>query len=159
MVIMNSLHQSFCFPTVSVYKKLWLSFKENKNEARKIVCSYVDTCAGWWPRTAVRAKALSKLKKKSSKKPKTNKHIPRQMLNWTHCDTVSKFLSFPTFFTACLGLDCAMVLPVRWVEPQGMRFPTPLRRTGRKGEGSFWDALGGVWPAGRGRFSFPFALP
>lgn len=32
MVIMNCLHQVFCFPTVSVYKKLWFPFKENKNE-------------------------------------------------------------------------------------------------------------------------------
>lgn len=32
MVIMNCLHQIFCFPTVSVYKKLWFPFKESKNE-------------------------------------------------------------------------------------------------------------------------------
>lgn len=135
MVIMNCLHQIFCFPTVSVYIKLWLPFKENKNEAQKRVYSCLDVCAGRWPRTAVRAKALSKFKKKRSKKTQPNKHIPRYMLNWTHCDTVSEFLSFLTFFTAYLGLDCDLVLPACPGESQGMHFPTPLRRTGRKGAG------------------------
>lgn len=57
------------------------------------------------------------------------------MLNWTHCDTVSKFPSFPTSFAAYLWLDCAMVLPIPPAESQEMCFPTPLRRTGEKGEG------------------------
>lgn len=32
MVIMNCLHQIFCFPPLRVYKKLWFPFKENRNE-------------------------------------------------------------------------------------------------------------------------------
>lgn len=48
---------------------------------------------------------------------------------------MSKFLSFPTSFTAFLGLDYATVLPVHPRESQGMHFPTPLCRTGRRGMG------------------------